>query len=168
VEEARDSILERIDDFIEINFVLHPKAISETANKKIQDSDVILTFSHSKLVERVLLDAAKLGKSPRVILAEARSPGLPAQATARGLAARLTAAGLHTTYLLLTALDLVLPEVTLVLLGCEVRSGPSPPSRLSNHNITVIPAAPPGRDGQRLCAGDSGHQPDGADGEGAQ
>ena len=32
----------------------------------------------------------------------------------------LLQAGLHVTYLLLTALDLVLPEVTLVLLGCEV------------------------------------------------
>merc|ERR1711934_239887 len=51
--------------------------------------------------------------------AEARSPGLPAQAAARSLAARLTDAGLHTTFLLVTALDLVMPEVTLVLLGCE-------------------------------------------------
>ena len=35
----------------------------------------------------------------------------------------LAQAGLHVTYLLLTALDLVLPEVTLVLLGCEVGRG---------------------------------------------
>ena len=68
-----------IDDFININFVLHPKAISETANRKISDDDVILTFSHSKLVERILVDAAAEGKRPRVIVAEARSPGLPAQ-----------------------------------------------------------------------------------------
>ena len=43
------------------------------------------------------------------------------QAAARSLAARLTEAGIHTTFLLVTALDLVMPEVTLVLLGCEVR-----------------------------------------------
>lgn len=119
LDEARDAIAERIDEFINVNFVLHPKAISETANRKIQDTDVILTFSHSKLVEKILVDAALLGKRPRVIVAEARSPGLPAQGEAGTLAAELTKAGLHVTYLLLTALDLVLPEVTLVLLGCE-------------------------------------------------
>jgi len=119
IDEVRESIVEMIDDFIDINFVLHPKAISETANRKISDNDVILTFSHSKLVERILVDAAAAGKRPRVIVAEARSPGLPAQAAARSLAARLTDAGLHTTFLLVTALDLVMPEVTLVLLGCE-------------------------------------------------
>ena len=44
----------------------------------------------------------------------------PSQAAARSLATKLTDAGLHTTFLLVTALDLVMPEVTLVLLGCEV------------------------------------------------
>ena len=105
LDEARDAIAERIDDFINVNFVLHPKAISETANRKIQDSDVILTFSHSKvrpitmssilpmspqLVEKILTDAALLGKRPRVIVAEARRPGLPAQGKAATLAAVLT------------------------------------------------------------------------------
>jgi len=119
MEEVREKITEAIDDFINVNFVLHPKAISETANKKIGDNDVILTFSHSKLVERVLVDAALAGRRPRVVVAEARSNVLPAQGGARGLAARLAEVGLHTTYLLLPALELVLPEVTLVLLGCE-------------------------------------------------
>jgi len=119
IEEARDAILERIDDFININFVLHPKAISETANKKIKSGDVILTFSHSKLVEKILLDAASQGKNVRVIVCEARSPGLPAQSAARSLTVKLTQAGVDTTYILLTALDLVLPDVSLVLLGCE-------------------------------------------------
>ena len=49
MEEVREKITEAIDDFINVNFVLHPKAISETANKKIGDNDVILTFSHSKV-----------------------------------------------------------------------------------------------------------------------
>jgi len=119
IEEARDAILERIDDFININFVLHPKAISETANRKIKSGDVILTFSHSKLVEKTLLDAASLGKNVRVIVCEARVPGLPAQSAARSLTVKLIQAGVDTTYILLTALDLVLPDVSLVLLGCE-------------------------------------------------
>ena len=38
-EELKASIEEIIDDFININFTLHPKAISETANKKIRNGD---------------------------------------------------------------------------------------------------------------------------------
>ena len=37
LEEVKTSIEEMVDDFININFTLHPKAISETANKKIRD-----------------------------------------------------------------------------------------------------------------------------------
>ena len=43
-----------------------------------------------QLVEKILTDAALLGKRPRVIVAEARSPGLPAQGEAGTLAAILT------------------------------------------------------------------------------
>merc|ERR1712126_375659 len=62
---------------------------------------------------------ASQGKNVRVIVCEARSPGLPAQSAARSLTVKLTQAGVDTTYILLTALDLVLPDVSLVLLGCE-------------------------------------------------
>ena len=51
-------------------------AISETANKKIRDGDVILTYSHSKLVEKVLLDAAAEGKKIQVIVADGRVQNL--------------------------------------------------------------------------------------------
>lgn len=119
LEEMRENIVESIDDFINVNFVLHPKAISETANKKIKEGDVILTFSHSKLVEKVLLDAAQAGKQFRVVVSEARVPALPSQSGARGLAARLVKAGVHTTYVLVTALEQVMDTVTSVLLGCE-------------------------------------------------
>jgi len=118
-EELRENIVESIEDFINVNFVLHPKAISETANKKIKEGDVILTFSHSKLVEKVLLDAAQAGKQFRVVVSEARVPALPSQSGAKGLAARLVRAGVHTTYLLVTALEQVMDTVTSVLLGCE-------------------------------------------------
>lgn len=38
-DDLRSSIEEIIDDFININFTLHPKAISETANKKIRNGN---------------------------------------------------------------------------------------------------------------------------------
>ena len=89
---------EIIDDFININFTLHPKAISETANKKIRNGDVILTYSYSKLVEKVLIDAWESGKKIKVIVADGR-----VQSLGRSLADNLVKAGIHTTYLLLTA-----------------------------------------------------------------
>jgi len=114
LEEIRTSIEEMVDDFININFTLHPKAISETANKKIRDGDVILTYSHSKLVEKVLLDAAAQGKKIQVIVADGRVQNL-----GRTLCPGLVAAGIHSTYILLSAVTQVLPSVTKVLLGCE-------------------------------------------------
>ena len=132
-EELKASIEEIIDDFININFTLHPKAISETANKKIRNGDncccccriynfelcllsgdVILTYSYSKLVEKALLDAAEAGKKIKVIVADGRLHSL-----GRGLASKLVAAGVHTTYILITAVSQVLPSVSKVLLGCD-------------------------------------------------
>ena len=38
-EDLKTNIEEIIDDFLNINFTLHPKAISETANKKIRNGN---------------------------------------------------------------------------------------------------------------------------------
>jgi len=113
-DDIRTSIEETVDDFININFTLHPKAISETANKKIRDGDVILTYSHSKLVEKVLLDAAAQGKKIKVVVADGRIQNL-----GRTLVPKLVNAGIHCTYILLSALPQILPTVTKVLLGCD-------------------------------------------------
>jgi len=113
-DDLRSSIEEIIDDFININFTLHPKAISETANKKIRNGDVILTYSYSKLVEKALLDAAEAGKKIKVIVADGRL-----QSLGRNLSSKLVAAGIHTTYILITAVSQLLANVTKVLLGCD-------------------------------------------------
>ena len=131
IEDLKTNLVDIIDDFININFTLHPKAISETANKKIRNGDVILTFSHSKLVERVLLDAVVSGKKIKVIVSDGRP-----QQLGRRLTDRLVQADVHTTYILSTAVSQVsshlhiyhqtvilifqvLPSVTKVLLGCD-------------------------------------------------
>jgi len=114
IDDLKTNLEEIIDDFININFTLHPKAISETANKKIRHGDVILTYSYSKLVEKVLLDAVQSGKKIKVIVADGRVQNL-----GRTLANNLVKAGVHTTYILLTAVSQVLPSVTKVLLGCD-------------------------------------------------
>jgi len=113
-DELKSNIDDIIDDFINVNFTLHPKAISETANKKIRSGDVILTYSYSKLVEKVLLDAVESGKKLKVIIADERVEHL-----GMNLAKNLVNAGVHTTYILLTAVSQILPSVTKVLLGCD-------------------------------------------------
>jgi len=113
-EELKTNIEEIIDVFINDNFTLHPKAISETANKKIRNGDVILTYSYSKLVEKALLDAAEAGKKIKVIVADGRVESL-----GRKLASKLVSAGIHTTYILITAISQVLPGVSKVLVGCD-------------------------------------------------
>ena len=102
IDDLKTNLEEIIDDFININFTLHPKAISETANKKIRHGDVILTYSYSKLVEKVLLDAVQSGKKIKVIVADGRVQNL-----GRTLANNLVKAGVHTTYILLTAVSQV-------------------------------------------------------------
>ena len=130
IEELKSNLEDMIDDFINVNFTLHPKAISATANKRIRSGDVILTYSYSKLVERVLLDAWESGKKIKVIVADGR-----VQSLGRSLADNLVRAGIHTTYLLLTAASQVRPQhhpsslhndapqvlagVTRVILGCD-------------------------------------------------
>merc|ERR1711936_1140091 len=108
LEEIRTNIEDTVDDFINVNFTLHPKAISETANKKIRDGDVILTFSHSMLVEKVLLDAAAQGKNIKVIVADGRVQNL-----GRALCPRLVSAGIHSTYLLASSWKMVAPCLTI-------------------------------------------------------
>jgi len=113
-DELKSNFDDIIEDFINVNFTLHPKAISETANKKIRSGDVILTYSYSKLVEKVLLDAFESGKKLKVIIADERVEHL-----GMNLAKNLVNAGVHTTYILLTAVSQILPSVTKVLLGCD-------------------------------------------------
>ncbi|QQP55649.1 Uncharacterized protein FKW44_000055 [Caligus rogercresseyi] len=43
-EEAKEQLLEDIDDFVLVNIVLASKQICLTAREKIKDGDVILTY----------------------------------------------------------------------------------------------------------------------------
>jgi len=79
----------------------------------------VLTLSHSKLVEKTLLDAASAGKKFKVLVAEARIKTVPSQSSAKTLASKLARAGIKTTLVLLTGLEQLMADVSLVLLGCE-------------------------------------------------
>jgi len=113
-EEARKILEERIEGYIHENIELAAQQIAITAATKINDGDVILTYSNSSLIEKVLVDAAASGRKFKVIVADGR-----VRSEGRRLAVRLSAAGIQTTYILLTAAPAVIASITKVLLGCH-------------------------------------------------
>lgn len=113
-EALKDVLEERIEAYIHENIELAAEQISMTAASKINDGDVILTYSSSNLIEKVFTDAAAAGKKFKVIVSDGR-----VRCHGRSLAVRLAAAGIHTTYILITAITAVLPSITKVLLGCH-------------------------------------------------
>jgi len=114
LEEAKNILEERIDSYIHENIELAAEQIAITASTKINDGDVILTYSNSSLIEKVLVDAAASGTKFKVIVSDGR-----VRNAGRSLAVNLSNAGIPTTYILLTAMPAVLPTVTKVLLGCH-------------------------------------------------
>jgi len=113
MESLAEDVKTTFDDFIQENINLASTQISITGGRKIQNGDVILTYSDSVLVERLLVEAAR-EKTFRVIVTDGR-----VHCRGRLLAERLCREGIDTTYILLTALTQVLPVVTKVFVGCE-------------------------------------------------
>lgn len=113
VEETRSSIADLIDEYVQENIILAAQQISHTGGNKIQNGDVILTYSDSSLIEKLLVEAA-VDKKFKVIVSDGR-----VQLGGKRLAARLSEAGIDTTYIFLTAVSQVLSTVTKVFVGCE-------------------------------------------------
>lgn len=86
--------------------------IEQHAITKIKDGEVILTYARSSVVEGVLLEAKKQGKHFSVVVVDSRP-----LYEGKNLLAVLLSANISTTYVLLPALSLILPRVSLCLLG---------------------------------------------------
>ena len=89
-------------------------AICSHGARRIVNGDVVLTYSMSSLVERILLQAHSKGTKFRTILVDAR-PKLEGKVMLR----RLVRAGLECSYVLLPALGYVMTQVSKVLLGAH-------------------------------------------------
>lgn len=112
--EAKEQLKEAIDDFSRERITLAATAISHEASSKIADGDVILIYSCSSLIRRVLCDAHKQGKKFRVIVADSR-PKLEGKEALR----RLVKEGIKCSYVLINAVSYVMMEATKVLLGAH-------------------------------------------------
>ncbi|XP_061559784.1 translation initiation factor eIF-2B subunit delta isoform X2 [Phycodurus eques] len=113
-DEAKSKLLSCIDCYINEKIVLAAKAVAEIAIEKISDGDVILVYGCSSLVNHILYEAFDVGRKFRVIVADGR-PRLEGRETLR----RLVQRGIGCTYVLISVVSYILPEVSKVLLGAH-------------------------------------------------
>ncbi|XP_061889709.1 LOW QUALITY PROTEIN: translation initiation factor eIF-2B subunit delta [Entelurus aequoreus] len=113
-EEAKSKLLGCIDSYINEKIVLAAKAIAEIAIEKISDGDVILVYGCSSLVNHILCEAFDMGRKFRVIVVDSR-PRLEGREALR----RLVKKGIRCTYVLISVVSYILPEVSKVFLGAH-------------------------------------------------
>uniref|UniRef100_A0A8C8SNX4 Translation initiation factor eIF2B subunit delta n=1 Tax=Pelusios castaneus TaxID=367368 RepID=A0A8C8SNX4_9SAUR len=136
-EEAKGALQDSIDKYMREKIQLAAEAISKYAFEKISDRDVILVYGCSSLVNRTLCDAHAKGRAFRVIVVDSR-PRLEGRHTLR----RLVHEGIRCTYVTITAISYVLPEVSKVLLGAHaLLANGSVMSRVGTSQIALVSKA---------------------------
>ncbi|XP_033646621.1 translation initiation factor eIF-2B subunit delta-like [Asterias rubens] len=111
--KAKEHLYQCIDSYVN-KIILAAVAISKDAIKKIKNGDVILIYTCSSLIYKVLCDAHEAGKTFRVIVADSRpkSEGIEA-------VRRLMKHGIKCTYILISAISYMMQEVSKVFLGAH-------------------------------------------------
>ncbi|KAG4300711.1 hypothetical protein PCK1_003140, partial [Pneumocystis canis] len=113
-DEAKNLLIKRIDRFIRDKITVADQVIIAIGQDKIDNGDVILTYSRSSIIEKVLIEAHKCHKFFRVIVVDSR-PCFEGKECAD----RLSKAGLTLTYLTISSLNYIIREVTKVFLGAH-------------------------------------------------
>ncbi|PNW75836.1 hypothetical protein CHLRE_12g558650v5 [Chlamydomonas reinhardtii] len=111
--EAKELLEQEIADYVNVRIDSADKQLVGYAVAKVeQHGDVILTYAASHVVCRALTEAARAGKSFRVVVMDSRP-----EAEGRATLGRLLAAGIPCTYVDLNAASYIIREVTKVFLG---------------------------------------------------
>lgn len=113
-EEAKSKLINCIDCYINEKIILAAKAIAKYAIEKISDGDVILVYGCSSLVNHILCEAFEKNRKFRVIVVDSR-PRLEGREALR----RLVQKGISCTYVLISTVSYILPEVSKVFLGAH-------------------------------------------------
>ncbi|XP_072298145.1 translation initiation factor eIF2B subunit delta isoform X2 [Eucyclogobius newberryi] len=113
-KEAKSKLLNCIDCYINEKIILAAKAIAKYAIEKISNGDVILVYGCSSLVNNILCEAFEKNIKFRVIVVDSR-PRLEGREALR----RLVQKGISCTYVLISAVSYILPEVSKVFLGAH-------------------------------------------------
>jgi len=121
-EEAKELLIESIDNFISERVILAGQAISNFAKTKISDGDKVLVYGFSSLVINILKDAKKCGRKFHVVIVDSR-PSYSGRETVN----KLVACDIPCSYVLINACSYIMKEVTIVFLGAH--------ALLSNGNV---------------------------------
>uniref|UniRef100_A0A8D3AJB6 Translation initiation factor eIF2B subunit delta n=1 Tax=Scophthalmus maximus TaxID=52904 RepID=A0A8D3AJB6_SCOMX len=113
-EEAKRKLLNCIECYINEKIILAAKAIAKYSIEKISDGDVILVYGCSSLVNHILCEAFEKAIKFHVIVVDSR-PRLEGREALR----RLVQRGISCTYVLISAVSYILPEVSKVFLGAH-------------------------------------------------
>lgn len=113
-DEAKSKLLSCIECYINEKIILAAKAIAKYSIEKISDGDVILVYGCSSLVNHILCEAFEKNRKFRVIVVDSR-PRLEGREALR----RLVLRGISCTYVLISAVSYILPEVSKVFLGAH-------------------------------------------------
>ncbi|XP_034554864.1 translation initiation factor eIF-2B subunit delta [Notolabrus celidotus] len=113
-EEAKSKLQDCIECYINEKIVLAAKAIAKYSIEKISNGDVILVYGCSSLVNHILCEAFEKERKFRVIVVDSR-PRLEGREALR----RLVQKGISCTYVLISAVSYILPEVSKVFLGAH-------------------------------------------------
>jgi translation initiation factor eIF-2B subunit delta len=118
-EEAKEAMLEAIDNFINERITLAEFIIARNAADMIADGDVILTYRHHRLVERALLQAWQDGKKFEVSVVDD-----PFDTTGQMLAKTLSKEGIRVYYSPhMGGAQAIVRRATKVLVGAEAIFG---------------------------------------------
>ncbi|KAK9240724.1 initiation factor 2 subunit family-domain-containing protein [Lipomyces kononenkoae] len=113
-DQARDSLIEKIETYIRDKIEVADRVIVQSAVKQISKGDIILTFSRSAVVEQVFLEANLRGIEFSVVVVDTR-PFFEGKEMVR----QLCNAGIRCEYVLISGLSYVLDDITSVFLGAH-------------------------------------------------
>ena len=111
-EEAKEDVLDTIDQFVQDKVVSAGRALVGLAVTKISDGDTVLTFGYSHAVFNLLVQAFEEKKDFRVVAVDAR----PLH-EGRVLVRRLLAKGIACTLVNVSGLSYIMKEATMVFVG---------------------------------------------------
>lgn len=117
-DEAKSTVSQSIDMYIKNRIDLAGKLIVEAGLNKIEHGDVVLTFSRSTLVQRLLKAAKRDGKRFRVIVV---AEGAKSTCHGEGIAMarELCQEGIGCTLISIGSIGFVLKEASKVVLGAQ-------------------------------------------------
>lgn len=137
-DKAKKELVEEIDRYIEEHITLAGEGIAVNALAKINDGDVVLTFSHSSVINNVLITAHRdHHKNFKVVIVDSR-PKLEGKKALVSLVKH----GLNCSYVMMNALSYTMQKVTKVLLGAHaILANGYVLSRLGSSQVALVAKA---------------------------